>query len=482
LEHAPNADRHSSLRTALARRWQLVTFREERRLLFDTILLGLAGAIVAQLFAWLLRVADSLLLGGLAGVHLPVLPRETGPHELITGSHGLWLVPLVTTLGGLISGALVEIFAPEAEGHGTDTAVDAFHRKAGVIRARVPLLKLVASAITIGSGGSAGREGPAALASAGIGSLYGTLCKRTDKERRLLMLIGMSAGLSAIFRSPIGCGLFVIEVLYSEMEFESAGLVYTMLGAVVAYAVNGFFSGWDPLFIIPPLVAAPSLAANFGYLALGVLAGVMGAVLPAFFYGARDLFRAVPIPKLLKPALGGLGVGLLALALPQVLAGGYGWIQQAIDGRLAIGLLAALLFGKMLALSLTIGSGGSGGVFAPTLFIGAMVGAAVAHLLGQPPGAYVVIGMAAVFSGAARVPIATLLMVTEMTNGYALLVPATLAVMISYVVQVAVSRPLRYRSLYEAQVSGRAESAAHTADFLDAAARLTEASKKSAKE
>jgi len=117
----------------LAKRWQLLTFREERRLLLDTILLGVAGALTAQLFGWLLRVADSILLVGIAGVHLPVLPHENGPHELVTGAHGLWLLPLVTTLGGLISGALVYVFAPEAEGHGTDTAVDAFHRKAGVI-------------------------------------------------------------------------------------------------------------------------------------------------------------------------------------------------------------------------------------------------------------------------------------------------------------------------------------------------------------
>jgi CIC family chloride channel protein len=180
----------------------------------------------------------------------------------------------------------------------------------------------------------------------------------------------------------------------------------------------------------------------------------------------------MPIPRFLKPALGGLGVGLLALALPQILAGGYGWIQLAIDGQLAAGLLAAMLVGKLIALCLTISSGGSGGVFAPSLFVGGVLGGLVGALLGAPPAAFVVVGMAAVFGGAARVPIATLLMVTEMTGGYRLLVPATLAVMLSYVVQVAASRGLRYRSLYEAQVRGRADSAAHSGDYLDVALRI----------
>jgi CIC family chloride channel protein len=449
------------------------TFREERRLLLDTLLLGIVGALAAQLFSWMVNLANALLLGRIAGVVLPPPPREgLASAPIQTGPHGLWLIPLVTTLGGLAAGALVYSLAPEAEGHGTDTAVAAFHRSAGRIRARVPPLKLLASAITIGSGGAAGREGPTALISAGIASIYASWTKRPDDERRLLMLVGMAAGLSAIFRSPIGAGLFAIEVLYSEMEFEAGGLVYTMLGSVVAYAVNGLFSGWEPLFRVPASVAIPSSGQGLGYVALGIGAGLVATLLPSVFYGMRDLFRAVPIPPQLKPALGGLGVGLMALWLPQVLGGGYGFIQQAIDGQLAMGLLATLLFAKMLALGLTVSSGGSGGVFAPTLFLGAMLGGFVAHLLHQPPSGYVVVGMAAVFAGAARVPIATMLMVTEMTGGYQLIVPATLAVMLSYVVQVAGTRRLRYRSLYEAQVPGRADSAAHVADYLDAVLHL----------
>jgi CIC family chloride channel protein len=180
----------------------------------------------------------------------------------------------------------------------------------------------------------------------------------------------------------------------------------------------------------------------------------------------------LPGPPHLKPAIGGLGVGLLALVLPQVLAGGYGWIQEAINGQLSLALLFILIFAKIIAFALTVSSGGSGGVFAPSLFVGAMLGGFFARLVHQPSAAFAVIGMAAVFGAAARVPFATLLMVTEMTGGYRLLVPAALAVMLSYLVQVVLSQPFKYRSLYEAQVPAPVDSPAHHAEQLRIAVRL----------
>jgi len=319
----------------------------------------------------------------------------------------------------------------------------------------------VASAITIGSGGAAGREGPVALISAGIGSIYATLGKRSDEDRRLLVLIGMAAGLAAIFRSPIGTAIFAIEVLYSDMEFEAGALFFTMLGSIVAYVVNGLFVGWRPLFQVPAGLMLPAFDDYWLYALLGLGSGVAATLLPVVFYGLRDIFHKVPVPPHIKPAIGGLCVGLLALAWPQVLGGGYGWIQEAMDGSLPIMILLALIFAKMLAFALTVSSGGSGGVFAPSLFVGAMVGGFMANLFHQPSAAYVIVGMGAVFGGAARVPIATLLMVTEMTGGYKLLVPAALAVMLSFFVQTILSSRLRYKSLYEAQMPSRAESPAH---------------------
>lgn len=287
----------------------------------------------------------------------------------------------------------------------------------------------------------------------------------------MLLLAGMAAGLSAIFRSPMGTGVFAIEVLYGNMEFEVEALLYTMLSSAVAYTVNGAFVGFRPLFQVP-VIPTPVFRDYFAYAALGVAAGLIATILPQVFYRVRDLFRALPVPLWTKPALGGLGVGLLALRLPQVLGGGYGWMQQAIDGRLAFRLILMLVLAKMVAFALTVASGGSGGVFAPSLFVGAMLGGAFAVILHQLPAVFVIVGMAAVFGAAARVPVATMLMVTEMAGGYHLLVPAGMAVMISYLIQVRLSSFLKYRSLYEGQVPGRRDSPAHYMEHIQIALQL----------
>jgi CIC family chloride channel protein len=180
---------------------QTLQHEGEPRLLLESALLGVAGALSAQLFTWLLRVCDRVFLYRLAGYQAPGLERGSALVQHI-GPHGLWLIPAATTLGGLLSGFLVYRFAPEAEGHGTDAAVNAFHRHEGTIRPVVAPIKMVASAITIGSGGAAGREGPIALITAALGSLYARLTHHTEEQRRLLLLAGMAAGLSAIFRSP----------------------------------------------------------------------------------------------------------------------------------------------------------------------------------------------------------------------------------------------------------------------------------------
>jgi chloride channel protein, CIC family len=448
------------------------TLREQQHLLIDTVVLGVVGAFAAQSFSWMLSIANRLLLKGIAGYQSPILPNEGGNLTPVIGSLGLALIPLCTTLGGLLSGILVYTLAPEAEGHGTDTAVKAYHFRDGVIRGRIPFIKMVASAITIGSGGAAGREGPTALITAGIGSIYASLTKRTAYERRFLLMIGMAAGLAAIFRSPIGTALFAVEVLYGGMEFEAGALLYTMLGSIIAYAVNGLFVGYQPIFRIPTDLATPGIAVFPWYILLGVAAGLVATIIPVVFYRVRDVFTWLPVPPHIKPAIGGLALGLIAMRLPQVLSGGYGWIQMAINGSLPAGLLLTLSLVMVFAFSLTIGSGGSGGVFAPSLFVGAMLGAFFAKATGQSSAAFAVVGMAAVFSGAARVPLATMLMVTEMTGGYTLLVPAGMAVMLSYLVQEALSSPIKYKSLYEAQVPVRFHSPAHQLEQVENVFRM----------
>ncbi len=447
------------------------------RLLLDSLVLGIIGGLSAQLFMWILRFSMRLLLFGLAGYHPPGLEEEGGVLRQVTGPHGLWLIPLVSTVGGLLSGVLVYGLAPETEGHGTDTVVKALHWTGGSIRARVAPVKMLASAITIGSGGSAGREGPTALIAAGFGSIYAKLLHRSEYERRLVVLMGMAAGLSAIFRSPIGTAIFAVEVLYGGMDFEASALIYCMLAAIVAYAVNGWFVGWQPLFQVPSHLHAAGVADYGWYIALGGASGILGSVLPEVFYRFRDGFAALRIPAWTKPGLGGLLLGIMALRLPQVLGGGYGWIQEAIDGQLAVRLLLVLVVAKILALSFTVSSGGSGGIFAPTLFVGAMLGGVLAAMAHVPPAGLVIVGMAAVFAGAARVPIATLLMVVEMTGGYQILVPAGLAVLLSFVIQINLSSFFKYGSLYEAQVGGRSDSPAHIGEHVQIALRLLEQGK-----
>lgn len=445
----------------------------ERRLLTDTVLLGVLGALGAQLFNLLLRLASAVFMGGIAGYRPPGLPNEGGAAQEIIGPYGFWLIPLSTTLGGLLVGLLVERFAPEAEGHGTDAVIKAFHRADGELRARVAPVKLLASALTIGSGGVAGREGPMALITGGLGSYYATITGRSGRDRRLLLLVGMAAGLSAIFRSPIGAALLAVEILYADMEFEPGALLFTAIGSIVAYAVNGLFVGWEPLFRVSSLAGRLPSPFEYGwYVALGVSCGLLATIIPGVFYGARDLFRRLPGPAYLRPAIGGLITGLIALAVPKVIGGGYGWIQQAIDGQLVVATLAVLVVAKVVAMSATVGSGGSGGVFAPTLFAGAMLGGAFAMVANEASAPFVVVGMAAVFAGAAHVPIATMMMVTEMTGGYQLLVPAMLTVILSYLVQMRLSSKLKYRSIYEAQVASRADSPAHHTRHLEIALQI----------
>ena len=454
------------------------------RMLMLSMVVGVMGGLAAQVYIWLLHTCQHYLLHGIAGYYPPGLVSEGGSPEVVIGPHGLWLIPLATTLGGLLSGLIVYRFAPEAAGHGTDAAVTAFHERGGKVRARVPLVKAISSTITIGSGGAAGREGPVAQISAGFGSVLAGMLGCTPRERRLLMLAGIAAGLSAVFRSPLGTAVFAVEVLYSSMEFEARPLIYTMVAAVVGYAVNGAFVGYEPIFVLPAGLSFDQNSHLLWYAFLGVFAGLTASLLPQLYYRVEGLFERLPGPLFLRPALGGLLLGLLALALPQVLGGGYGWMQQAMDGKMVLGTLLLLAAAKMLAMSFTVASGGSGGVFAPSLFVGTFLGAAVATSVnmvypeaGLSVAAFAVVGMASFFSGAARVPIATMLMVVEMTSGYGLIVPAMLAVTLSVMVETRVTRNWRWPTLYTSQVPNRGDSPVHHEEYTLRAMDLIRAGK-----
>jgi CIC family chloride channel protein len=314
-----------------------------------------------------------------------------------------------------------------------------------------------------------------------VGSIIADLLRLPDEERRVIVLAGMAAGLAAIFRSPLGMAIFAVEILYAGMAFESEALIYTVISSVVAYAVNGLFAGWSPIFFLPQAVHFTSPVDLVGYAILGVAAGIVGAIEAPVFYGIRDLFKALRVPNHVKPAIGGFLMGSLAFAVPETISTGYGWVQSAMTGGYIGWSLIVLALAKILAMSLTISSGGSGGVFGPNVFIGGMVGAWVAFVVdtlvpeaGLSPSSFAVVGMAAVFAGTARVPIAALVMVAEMTGGYGLIVPSMLATAISFVVERTVSARFRYPKLYEAQVELRSDSPTHHASMLKAAFAVLE--------
>ncbi|TDI73646.1 MAG: chloride channel protein [Bacteroidetes bacterium] len=428
-------------------------------------LIGVFGALGALVFSVLVEwISDGTLLE-LVGYSMPMPGGEStdlSGFDLQQALHPTrrWLLFLVPSIGGLVSGWLVFKFAPEAEGHGTDAVIKAYHREGGEIRPRVAVIKMLASSITIGTGGSAGKEGPIAQIGATFGSYLGRRLNLNPRERRLLLIAGVAAGISSIFQSPLGGAFFAVEVLYRE-DIESEGIMPAMIAAITGYSVYSTIAGTSTVFTTPayqfinPLELLPLIV-------FAVVCAVVGIAFTNAFYGTRNLFtNRLAIPTYLKPAIGGLLLGILAFFFPAVLGSSYGWLQQAINGNLPMTIMLIIVFAKIIGTSFTIGSGGSGGVFAPSLVIGGMLGGiyglAMATLLPDlvtQPAAYVMIGMATFFAAVANVPIAMTIMISEMTGSYTLLVPLIFSGVIAHVLA-------RRWSLYSEQVRSYNESPAH---------------------
>ena len=382
-------------------------------------------------------------------------------------------------MGGLASGALVYWLAPEAEGHGTDAAIDAYHHKGGVIRGRVPFVKALASALTIGSGGSGGREGPIAQIGAGFGSNLAQLLKLSPRERRILMAAGMGAGIGAIFHAPLAGALFASEVFYRDMDIEYDVIVASIISSIIAYGVFAVPFGWKPLFVTPDFVFE-RMAQLIPYLILAIVVALAAILYIKSFYGVRSLFHRLSIPLYIAPAIGGLLVGCIGFFLPEALGTGYGTIQKAlvigtemedIYGSISIGLLVAVFWGKIATTSFSIGSGGSGGVFGPSIVIGGVLGAIIGSLalkcfpgMNIQPGAFVIVGMAGFFAAAANTPISTIIMVSEMTGNYHLLVPSMWVCIVAYLL-------VRKYSLYENQLPNRFNAPVHMGNMLESVLR-----------
>lgn len=435
-----------------------------------SVLVGLVTGGAAVLFYFAANSVEHLFLNQLAGYHPPregvMAVVELAGHSIdnLSMEHR-WFLFLIPVIGGLISGFLVFKFAPEAEGHGTDAAIDAFHNKGGHIRGRVPIIKGLASVATIGTGGSAGREGPIAQIGAGFGSFIANRLKLSAADRRVLLLAGMAGGIGATFRAPLGGALFAVEVLYKNPEFENEGLIPAIISSIVAFSLFGATTGWQPLLATPHFVFEHPSELIF-FAVLGLLCAGLGKIYVDCFYGLQNHFKKWNFPVMLKPAIGGLLLGALAMVVPQVLGSGYGMVQAALYGKVALWVMMVVALAKIVATSLTISSGGSGGVFAPSLVIGAMLGGAFGGFaeslfpnLVYDPRAYVLIGMAGFFAGVSNTPIATLIMVSELTGNYGLLAPLMLVCVVAMLI-------FPRNTIYNKQLNGRMDSPAHLGEFI----------------
>ncbi len=405
------------------------------------------------------------LLGGLCAVgfrkfiSLVQVYTWRMPAFTLDGLHAqpAWLVILIPTVGGLAIGLIVYYFAQEAKGHGVPEVMEAVMLHGGRIRTRVLAAKLIASGICIGTGGSVGREGPIVQIGSALGSSFGQLMHLGERRMRTLVGCGAAAGIAATFNAPIAGALFAAEVILGD--FAPTQLTPIVISSVAATVVSHHFFGDLPAFMIPRYSLVSSW--EFGiYAILGLVSGLMALLFVKTLYAAEDLFDGplAMIPAPIRTALGGLLIGVVALRFPEIMGVGYESIELALHEHFVLGTLLLLAIIKILAVSLTIGSGGSGGIFAPSLMIGAMVGGAVGtavHALWPTAtassGAYALVGAGAVVAAATHAPLTAFMIIFELTNDYKIILP----LMISCVIATMLAARLSEESIYTAKLLRR---------------------------
>ncbi len=438
-----------------------------KRLLILAIPTGIIAGLGSVIFFTLLDLSHIFFLDYLTGYRTvypggehPILELGSTARPLIR-----WMLVVVPTIGGILSGWLIYTFAPEAEGHGTDAPIEAYHFKNAIIRGRVPFIKIISSALTIGSGGSGGREGPIAQIGASFGSIIAQKMGLSEQERRILMMAGMSAGIGSIFHAPMAGAIFAAEILYRDIDMEYELLVPSAITSVIAYCVFSLFFGFSSLFLTPS-ISFVNAREIFPYTILAVVLALVANIYARIFYGVRDAFRRLPIKPHFKPAIGGLLTGLIGYFIPASLYTGYGIVQEALYGKLLMGFLLAVAAAKILTTAFSIASGGSGGVFGPSVVIGGAIGGATGLFLQKlwpglvpDPGAYVIVGMAGFFASAASTPFSTIIMVSEMTGNYELLLPAVWVSTLAFLFR-------GKKGIYEKQLTTRQNSPVHHGDFL----------------
>ena len=456
----------------------LSKFTPTKRIVVIAIVVGIIAGIGSLLFYEGLKWGIAFFTGYLLQYAYPKEGQSFAAISQWSEPHSLVLLIPILIFGSLLTGILITRFAPEAEGHGTDAAIKAFHGD-GRIRRRVPVLKAVTAILTIATGGSAGREGPAAQISAGFGSIVADMLGLSARERRIALTTGIGAGIGTIFKAPLGGAVLAAEVLYTR-DFESDAIIPAFLASVIGYAIFGFFEGYEPIFSLSPIAWTVEQIPLF--ILLGVFCAAFGLLYITVFYGSRDWFAAVfkryNLPLYLKPVSGAVLLGILVVALALIspdaemlglagLGSGYGFDQLMLYSLLPLAVILLLPFVKILTTSLTLGSGGSGGVFGPGLTIGASVGAALgitmhlffpAYVPLETIPVFIVVGMISLFGAVANAPIAVLIMVVEMVGSITILIPAMAAV--------AVSQLLKgEQTIFHDQVPTKAQSGAHRGEY-----------------
>ncbi len=387
---------------------------------FLAIVIGVAGGLGSIVFRKMIEFFQDIFFEVL-------LPRIT----YMAHGYNLGLI-LLPAIGGLIVGPIVNRVAPETKGHGVPEVIEAVTLKGGVIRSRVAAVKILVSSLTIGSGGSVGREGPIAQIGSSVGSILGQLFKLDEPYQKLLVVCGLASGISSTFMAPLGGAIFGIEVVYSGVA--AYDIIPVILSSVVGMFITAEVFGMQAAFLLPVYHMANPLELIY-FVPIGVLFGFIAIAWTRGLYMFEDLFEAVPIPESLKPSIGGLFTGFLGMFFLGygVFGIGYEGLDKALGGSLSLRLLLILGVIKFLATGITIGSGSSGGIFAPSLYMGGMFGGALGYLMSGLPFAskelyvYSIVGMAAFFAGAAKAPLTCIIMLPEMSGNYYLLAPLMLA-------------------------------------------------------
>jgi len=411
------------VRGQAVRAYTLFWSSETTVMLTTAAVVGVGAGMGAVFFRWLIALFSRLAFEG-------------GAKAL--DFMGAYYVVLIPAIGGLGVGPLVYFFAREAKGHGVPEVMEAVALKGGRIRPIVAVVKALASSLCIGTGGSVGREGPIVQIGSALGSTLGQMLRFSEDRIRTLLACGAAGGIAATFNAPIAGVFFALEVILRD--FSSGYFSMVVVASVTSSVIARAFFGDSSAFLVPPYSLVSPWELLF-YTLLGLLAAFVALALIFLLYRTEDLFDAWSFPEYLQPVVGGLGLGVIGLYAPQVFGVGYETIEKALHGEILTAMMLALIVAKLFATSLTLGSGGSGGVFAPSLFLGAVLGGGFGNLVHQwmpritaLPGAYALVGMAAVFSGAARAPMTAVIILFEMTRDYRIILPLMFATVVSTLV------------------------------------------------